>query len=187
MVDEAALSIPDPQPPRCHQPRRDAQQAPPAQLDQPAPQDPFAMVEIRQMLQHLGAQMAAVNRIGLAHAEMMRQAHAASHLDFMTASQYAAFVAWPGDQAPASEGGSATPHVMEEDEVEQDVSQAGTEIIEIDDDDDSEEDALRLRIMMLRRMALRWRTTMTVSPRPSVQDMQFVETFIFCLVFKFSF
>ncbi|WVZ07429.1 hypothetical protein V8G54_020775 [Vigna mungo] len=98
------------------------------------------MVEIRQILQHLGSQMAVVNRIGLAHAEMMHQAHVASHLDFMTASQYAAFVAWPGDQAPASEGGSAAPHAMEEDGVEQDASQAGTEIIEIDDDDDAEEE-----------------------------------------------
>ncbi|WVZ24582.1 hypothetical protein V8G54_003126 [Vigna mungo] len=55
VVDEAALPIPDPHPPRPRQPRRDAQQAPPVQLDQSAPQDPFAMAEIRQMLQHLGS------------------------------------------------------------------------------------------------------------------------------------
>ncbi|WVY89972.1 hypothetical protein V8G54_035486, partial [Vigna mungo] len=104
LIDKEGLPIPAPQLPRPHRRHRPAQPAQP-QPDQP---DSFSMFEMRQMIQRLDAKMEAVNRIVLAQAEMLRHAFAASHLDFMTLVEYAARVAWPGDQAHSSEGGGTS-------------------------------------------------------------------------------
>ncbi|WVZ19065.1 hypothetical protein V8G54_006387 [Vigna mungo] len=112
-----AAGIPPPRPQQPHDPDQPPQ---PAHQD---PQDAFSTMEMRQMLQHLSAQMVAVNRIGQAQATMMRQAFAASHMDFMTPAEYTAFVAWPGDQPHTMGRGGTSAGVGE-----QDMDEDGTEV-----------------------------------------------------------
>ncbi|WVZ06294.1 hypothetical protein V8G54_019640 [Vigna mungo] len=109
------------------------------------------------LITHLCELAGAINRIGRAQAEMMRQAFGASHPDFMTPAEYDAFVAWPGDQAPTAGGGgsSSGAQAMEEDgtevedieddeddydedDYEEDDSDAGTEILDLDEDEDDD-------------------------------------------------
>ncbi|WVZ20114.1 hypothetical protein V8G54_007436 [Vigna mungo] len=102
---------------------------------------------MQQMIQHLGAQMAAVNRIGLAQVAMMRQAFTATHIDVMTPTEYFVFVAWPGDEAHTSGGGgtSSGAQAMEEDGTEEEDSDAGTKIAE-DGDFDAKEDIVETEV-----------------------------------------
>ncbi|BAT83746.1 hypothetical protein VIGAN_04095600 [Vigna angularis var. angularis] len=112
-------------PPRS--PRRHARQRPIPRRPQPPPpaptSDPYQMMDMRLAL--IESKLEAVNRIGQAHAEMMRHVYAASHPGFMTSDQYSTFVAWPGDQSFPSGGGRP---------------QDGTAAMDEDDDDEEEED-----------------------------------------------
>ncbi|KOM30208.1 hypothetical protein LR48_Vigan1035s000100 [Vigna angularis] len=111
-------------PPRS--PRRHARQRPIPRRPQPPPpaptSDPYQMMDMRLAL--IESKLEAVNRIGQAHAEMMRHVYAASHPGFMTSDQYSTFVAWPGDQSFPSGGGRP---------------QDGTAAMDEDDDDEEEE------------------------------------------------
>ncbi|KOM44828.1 hypothetical protein LR48_Vigan06g013400 [Vigna angularis] len=109
---------PPPRSPRIHAKQRPIPRRP--QTPPPAPQsDPYQMMDMRLAL--IESKLEAVNRIGQAHAEMMRHVYAASHPGFMTSDQYSAFVAWPGDQSFPAGGGRP---------------QAGTAAMDEDDDDD---------------------------------------------------
>ncbi|KOM58164.1 hypothetical protein LR48_Vigan11g119800 [Vigna angularis] len=120
-IDEEGQHIPPPQPPRPHRRNR---LDPHAQPEQVGPQNPFQMAEINDKLE-------AIYRMGLAHIDMMRHVYASSHPSFMTPEEYAARVAWPGDQTQHSGGGgtSSGAQAMEEDqsEEEEDEEEEATE------------------------------------------------------------
>ncbi|KOM37454.1 hypothetical protein LR48_Vigan03g083600 [Vigna angularis] len=97
LIDEDGQNITAPQPPRRH---RRNQPDPPAQPEEDGPQNPFNMAD-------LNAKLEALHRMGLAHADMMRQVYASSHPGFMTSEEYATRVAWPGDQT-STDGGAGT-------------------------------------------------------------------------------
>ncbi|KOM57254.1 hypothetical protein LR48_Vigan11g028600 [Vigna angularis] len=82
-ADDGAASPP----PRS--PRRHARQRPIPRRPQPPPppptSDPYQMMDMRLGL--IESKLEAVNRIGQAHAEMMRHVYAASHPGFMTSDQ----------------------------------------------------------------------------------------------------
>ncbi|KOM58360.1 hypothetical protein LR48_Vigan11g139400 [Vigna angularis] len=99
-IDEEGQHIPTSQPPRPHRSNRPD---PPAQPDEPGPQDPYQMYKMRMAL--IDAKLEAINWMGLAHADMMRHVYASSHQGFMTPEEYAARVAWPGDQTQYNGGG----------------------------------------------------------------------------------
>ncbi|KOM38914.1 hypothetical protein LR48_Vigan03g229600 [Vigna angularis] len=115
------VASPLPRSPRRHVRQRPIPRRPPPPPSPPA--DPSQMPDLSLAL--INAKLEAVNRIGQAHAEMMRHVYAASHPGFMTSDQYSAFVAWPGDQSFPAGGGRP---------------QAGTAAMDEDDDDDEEED-----------------------------------------------
>ncbi|KOM55433.1 hypothetical protein LR48_Vigan10g132500 [Vigna angularis] len=129
LIDEEGQPIPTPQPPRPH--RRNHPDHP-IQPDPPGTHDPYHMFDMRMAL--LDAKLEAVNRIGLAHADMMRHVYASSHLGFITPEDYAARLAWPRDQAHSSGGGgiSSGAQAMEEDE--EDESDDGEEEDESDEE-----------------------------------------------------
>ncbi|KOM26718.1 hypothetical protein LR48_Vigan307s000300 [Vigna angularis] len=111
LIDEEGQNIPAPQPPRPH---RRNHPDPPAQPDQPGPQNSFQMAELNDKLE-------AIYRMGLAHADMMRHVYASSHPGFMTPEEYAARVAWPGGQT-STDGGAGTSsgaQAMDEDQSEE--------------------------------------------------------------------
>ncbi|KOM50095.1 hypothetical protein LR48_Vigan08g092200 [Vigna angularis] len=131
LITHYGQNIPAPQPSRPH--RRNRPDLP-AQPDQPGPQNPFQMYDMRMAL--IDAKLEAINRMGLAHADMMRHVYASSHPGFMTSEEYAARVAWPGDQTQHSGGGgtSSGAQAMEEDqsEEEEDEEEATEEDTESD-------------------------------------------------------
>ncbi|XP_014499584.1 high mobility group B protein 1-like [Vigna radiata var. radiata] len=122
------------------QPQQPHEHRQPAQLDQPTQQDPFQMFDMRLTL--IDANLEAVNRIGLAQAEMMRQVFVVSHLNFMTPAEYATKVAWPEDQTHSSGGGgtSSGTQAMEEDETDKEEDAAENEVEDDDEEDDDNED-----------------------------------------------
>ncbi|KOM58126.1 hypothetical protein LR48_Vigan11g116000 [Vigna angularis] len=129
LIDEEGQPIPAPQQPHNHL-------DPPVQPDQLGPHDPYHMFDMRMTL--IDAKLEAVNQIGQAHADMMRHVYASSHPGFMTPEDYAARVAWPGDQAHFSGGGgtSSGVHAMEEDQ-----SDDGEEEEESDDKETKDSDS----------------------------------------------
>ncbi|KAG2398886.1 uncharacterized protein HKW66_Vig0086330 [Vigna angularis] len=128
LIDEDGQNIPAPQPPRRH---RRNQPDPPAQPEEDGPQNPFNMAD-------LNAKLEALHRMGLAHADMMRQVYASSVPGFMTSEEYAARVAWPGDQT-STDGGAGTSsgaQAMEESEEEDEEEQSEEE----EEEEQSEEE-----------------------------------------------
>ncbi|KOM37962.1 hypothetical protein LR48_Vigan03g134400 [Vigna angularis] len=128
LIDEEGQNIPAPQPPRRH---RRNHPDPPAQPEEEGPQNPFNMAD-------LNAKLEALHRMGLAHADMMRQVYASSHPSFMTSEEYAARVAWPGDQT-STDGGAGTSsgaQAMEESEEEDEEEQSEEE----EEEEQSEEE-----------------------------------------------
>ncbi|KOM37067.1 hypothetical protein LR48_Vigan03g044800 [Vigna angularis] len=128
---EDGQNIPAPQPPRRH---RRNQPDPPAQPEEDGPQNPFNMAD-------LNAKLEALHRMGLAHADMMRQVYASSHPGFMTSEEYAARVAWPGDQT-STDGGAGTSsgaQAMEEDQSEEEDEEEQSE--EEEEEEDTESDS----------------------------------------------
>ncbi|KAG2400373.1 uncharacterized protein HKW66_Vig0097730 [Vigna angularis] len=131
LIDEEGQNIPAPQPPRRH--RRNHPE-PPAQPEEDGPQNPFNMAD-------LNAKLEALHRMGLAHADMMRQVYASSHPGFMTSEEYAARVAWPGDQT-STDGGAGTSsgaQAMEEDQSEEEDEEEQSE--EEEEEEDTESDS----------------------------------------------
>ncbi|KOM42976.1 hypothetical protein LR48_Vigan05g058000 [Vigna angularis] len=115
------VASPPPRSPRIHARQRPIPRRPHPPPPAP-PSDPYQMMDMRLAL--IESKLEAVNRIGQAHAEMMRHVYAASHLGFMTSDQYSTFVAWPRDQSFPSWGGGGRPWdgaaAMDEDEEEDD-------------------------------------------------------------------
>ncbi|KAG2398475.1 uncharacterized protein HKW66_Vig0090440 [Vigna angularis] len=132
LIDEDGQNIPAPQPPRRH---RRNQPDPPAQPEEDGPQNPFNMAD-------LNAKLEALHRMGLAHADMMRQVYASSHPGFMTSEEYAARVAWPGDQT-STDGGAGTSsgaQAMEEDQSEEEDEEEQSEEEEEEEQSEEEEE-----------------------------------------------
>ncbi|KOM58688.1 hypothetical protein LR48_Vigan11g172200 [Vigna angularis] len=130
LIDEDGQNIPAPQPPRPHRRNRPD---PPAEPEEVGPQNPFNMAE-------LNAKLAAIHRMGLAHADMMRHVFASSHPGFMTSEEYVARVAWPGDQT-STDGGAGTSgaQAMEEDQSESEEEEEDEEEQSEEEEEDEEE------------------------------------------------